>query len=187
MKKIQLLLLCIVLSAPFCLNAQTATADTTTFDNLADQFSLGIGMGQNFGGFGGNLLFYPQENIGFFGGAGYALAGMGYNLGIKARFLPKKKAGTNFYLLGMYGYNAAVKVENGDQYNKLFYGPSLGFGIDTGKRKYRSGYWTLAIIIPFRAAEVDDYLDELEDDHGVTFEQKFFPIAFSVGYRFSLD
>lgn len=168
------------------LMAQSQT-DSTEFHKIADKISLGIGLGQDYGGIGANLLVYPSENIGLFGGAGYALAGVGYNVGLKYRFFSKNNPRTNFYVMGMYGYNAAVKVENGERFDKLFYGPSVGFGIDTGKRSYRKGYWTIALLVPFRNSEVDDYLDELEDDYGVKFDQKFWPIAFSIGYRFALD
>lgn len=44
-------------------------------------FYLGIGVGLDCGGVGVNLLVYPQENIGIFGGIGYAFAGLGLNGG----------------------------------------------------------------------------------------------------------
>ena len=113
------------------LNAQSQT-DSTEIHKIADRISLGIGLGQDYGGMGANLLVYPHDNIGLFGGAGYAIAGMGYNVGLKYRFFSRNNPRTNFYVMGMYGYNAAVKVKNGGSFDKLFYGPSIGFGIDTG-------------------------------------------------------
>jgi hypothetical protein len=189
MNKKVMLMLGILLSLSLSLKAQNLTLqnDTSEIDNLAETMSLGLGLGQDYGGIGANLLYYMNDNIGLFGGAGHAIAGFGYNVGVKARFLPKKQSGTNFYLLGMYGYNAAVKVEGADNFNKLFYGPTVGFGIDTGKHPFKSGYWSFALMIPFRKAEVNDYMDMLEDDYGVEFDQKMLPITFSVGYRFALD
>ncbi len=49
--------------------------------------SIGIGLGMDYGGIGGSLLFYPQTNIGLFGGVGYAFAGLGYNVGVKIRLI----------------------------------------------------------------------------------------------------
>ena len=184
-KTISISLLCIFLNINW-LFAQTEK-DTTEVYKIADKYSLGLGIGQDYGGFGGNFLVYPQENLGLFVGAGYALAGMGYNAGAKVRFFQKKNPRTNFYLLGMYGYNATIKVQNGDQYDKMFYGPTFGFGIDTGKRSYKKGYWSFALLIPIRSSEVDDYIDDLEDNHGVKFEGTLLPVSFSIGYRFALD
>ncbi len=174
--------ICLVLSV-----SSQDTPDSLEIYKIADPISLGIGLGQNFGGIGGNLLFYPQQNIGFFGGLGYAMAGAGYNVGTKVRFFSKKNPRTNFYLTGMYGYNAAVTVKNENQYNKMFYGPTFGLGIDTGKRSYKKGYWTMALLFPFRDTEVDDYFNDLEDNHGVKFENSLLPFTFSFGYHFALN
>lgn len=174
--------ICLVLSV----SAQVRP-DSLEIYKIADPISLGIGLGQNFGGIGGKLLIYPQQNIGFFGGLGYAMAGVGYNVGTKVRFFSKKNPRTNFYLTGMYGYNATVTIKNENQYNKIFYGPTFGFGIDTGKRSYKKGYWTMALLFPFRDAEVDDYFDDLEDNHGVKFENSLLPFTFSFGYHFALN
>ena len=161
--------------------------DSVAIYKIADPISLGIGLGQNFGGIGGNLLIYPQENIGLFGGLGYAIAGAGYNVGTKIRFFSRKNPRTNFFLTGMYGYNAAITVKNGNQYNKMFYGPTFGLGIDTGKRSYKKGYWTMALLFPFRDAEVDDYIDDLENNNGIKFKNSLLPFTFSFGYRFALN
>ncbi len=178
-----LFLLCCLIST-FSLFAQEKE---TIIDNNAEKVSLGIGMGLDYGGIGGNILLYPQENIGFFGGVGYAIAGMGYNVGAKIRFLSEKKTRTNFFLIGMYGYNAAIAVTNATSYNKLFYGTSFGLGIDTGKRSYKKGFWTMALLFPVRDSAVNDYIDYLKDDVGVDFKNGLWPITFSIGYRFGLD
>lgn len=147
--------------------------------------TFGLGMGLDFGGFGGNLLVYPNNNIGLFAGLGYALAGLGFNAGTKIRF---SQPGTriNPYVVAMYGYNAAIKVVGASNYNKMFYGPTVGFGLDF-ENPNSSGYWTAALMIPFRKAEVEQYMDELENNHGIQFQSRMFPIAFSVGYRFKFE
>jgi len=181
---VSLLLICLFSSINL-VSAQEA--DSTEVYKIADPVSMGFGMGQDYGGIGANVLVYPQENFGLFGGVGYAYAGMGYNVGAKVRFFSEKNPRTNFFITGMYGYNAAVAVKGASDYNKFFYGPTIGFGIDTGKRSYKKGYWTMALLIPFRESAVKDYMDYLEDENGVEFKGALLPFTFSIGYRFALD
>ncbi len=150
--------------------------------------TLGLGFGFDYGGLGGNFSVYPQKNIGLFASAGYAFAGLGYNLGVKLRLTPKKHF-TPFFT-AMYGYNAAIVVSNSSNLSyanlsKLFYGPSAGIGFDLGSVK--RGYLSVAILVPFRSADVDNYIDQLKTNDGVQFKNNLLPVAFSIGYRFVLN
>ncbi len=87
----------------------------------------------------------------------------------------------------MYGYNAAIAVSNATEYNKLFYGPTFGFGIDYRSSKESIGYWSFAILVPIRSSDVDNYIDDLKTNHGATFSSSLSPIGISLGYRFILD
>lgn len=157
------------------------TKDSVTESKTKDIVSLGIGGGLDYGGFGINLLFYPQHNIGLFAGAGYALIGLGYNAGIRVRAFMKD---IHPYLIGMYGYNTAIKVINATKYDKFFYGYSLGLGEDFNlSRRNTDGYLTFAIIFPLRIHEVDDYINDLKNNHNVEFNSKLFPLTISIGYR----
>jgi len=150
-----------------------------------DQFSIGIGGGLDYGGFGGNLSYYPAKSIGLFGGIGYALAGVGFNGGLKFRLIPKKpEARVRPFGLAMYGYNAAVAVLNESQHNKLFYGPTLGAGIDFHRNPQKRGYWSFAIFVPIRNTEVKEYIETLENDYGADFQNALFPVTVSIGYKF---
>lgn len=153
-----------------------------------DQTTFGLGVGMDYGGIGGNILFCPQRNVGLFGGVGYALIGMGYNAGIKFRWL-KEQQTTKIspFIFGMYGYNAAIKVSGASEYDRFFYGGTLGIGCDMRSGAERKGYWSFALLLPFRSAEVDDYTSDLENDHGVEFDGKLPPIGISLGYRFILE
>jgi hypothetical protein len=152
-----------------------------------DRLSLGLGGGLDYGGFGGNLSFYPIDNVGIFGGIGYALAGVGFNGGLKYRFIPKKPdARVRPFGLAMYGYNAAIAVLNASQHNKLFYGPTLGAGIDFQRNLQRRGYWSFALFVPIRNSEVQSYMDDLENLYNVDFQTSLFPVAVSIGYKFIL-
>ena len=47
--------------------------DSIPVPRVIDRSSFGIGGGFDFGGFGANMLVYPDQNIGLFGGVGYDL------------------------------------------------------------------------------------------------------------------
>jgi hypothetical protein len=159
-----------------------------------DRVSLGVGVGIDYGGIGGNLLLYPLQDVGIFGGAGYAFIGIGYNVGLKLRLAPGDRAPKVVpYLLAMYGYNTAVKVSSSNQngfgsdfgqYNKFFYGPSFGIGLDLYPQHNKAGYWTVDLIVPVRGADVNNYINNLETTDDVSFKNKPFPVLLSVAYRF---
>lgn len=160
-------------------NAQVADS----INLKADKFSFGLGMGFDYGGFGANLVFYPSKNFGLFAGAGYAMYGMGANGGVKIRFNAEEANRIKPYIIAMYGYNAVIIVKNSTNFNKMFYGPTLGFGLDFRQRPGKRGYWTIGLLIPIRDSEVDKYIDDLEENHGVKFENNLPPIGLTLGYR----
>ena len=152
-----------------------------------DKLSLGLGIGLDYGGFGANLVFYPSTHFGLFIGGGYALNGLGVNGGVKYRFISSRPtARINPFLVAMYGYNTAIIVKDATEYNKTFYGATVGIGIDLRQKPYRRGYWTFAILVPIRGSEVNDYIDHLESSHGIKFENALMPIGLSIGYRLVL-
>jgi len=182
MKKIKIsIILCLFLSS-FNLIGQ----DSIQVPRIIDKSSFGIGGGFDFGGLGANMLVYPVKNIGLFGGVGYALGGIGFNAGTKFRMISKKH-NTDPYAILMYGYNAAIKVKNASQYNKLFYGPSFGLGMDFHTIRTKKSYFSLALLVPIRSSAVNKYMDDLENNHGVEFQNELPPIGFSIGYRFVLN
>jgi hypothetical protein len=151
-----------------------------TFDKL----SVGLGIGQDFGGVGGNILYYPQRNVGLFCGIGYNLAGVGFNLGVKSRIaIGSSKSHVMLYALAMYGYNAVVKVADIPRLNKVFYGPTIGAGLDFKPLKYSDDYVSVSLFLPLRSSEVQEYMDYLGQAYSVVFEQGLFPVTFSIGYR----
>jgi len=164
--------------------AQTDSTDARKRDIL----NFGIGLGFDYGGIGANLMAYPQRNIGIFVSGGFALAGFGYNAGIKLRFPSKKASVVTPALLAMYGYNTAILITNNAQYNKLFYGPSFGAGIDIRSKKPSSeGYLSIAILVPVRNPDVQNYIDMLKNNYGASFANSLLPVTFSVGYKFIMN
>ena len=86
-----------------------------------DKLALGIGAGFDFGRSGGNILVYPSKNFGLFTAAGYAIAGVGFNAGVKYRLISKNENAKVFpFALAMYGYNAAMGVSDAKQYMNFF-------------------------------------------------------------------
>lgn len=149
----------------------------------SDIVAIGLGLGFDYGGIGGNFTIYPLRNLGFFGGMGYTTVGLGYTGGIKARLLSNKKPAVSPFLVGMYGYYAAVNVKNAyGNLNKQFMGYSVGIGFDTPLKPSRVGYWSFALLIPFRGTQVDDYVDK----QNITLETKLPPFGISIGYKFAV-
>ena len=93
---------------------------------------LGLGLGQDFGGIGFRVDVLPEDHISLFAGLGYALAGFGYNVGAHARLLPGHKVCP--YVTAMYGYTAVITVKNASQYDKIYYGPTFGAGLEVREK-----------------------------------------------------
>jgi hypothetical protein len=182
MQRVPLLLLLFIFIPITRTYAQVNTSPEVEYDKI----TIGLGMGLDYGGFGGNVLYYPAKNIGIFGGIGYALAGTGYNAGLKLRLITQKQSRVVPYATVMYGYNAAIYVMNDNRYNKLFYGPSFGLGLDAPWNPTKKGYFSFALLYPVRGKEVDNYIDDLKKNHNVEFKTELLPIAFSFGFRFIL-
>jgi hypothetical protein len=152
-------------------------------DNVEDKSwktAAGLGLGLDYGGIGINVLTYPGNHIGMFGGVGYALAGVGYNAGVKIRTKSIASPETSMYFLGMYGYNAAISITNNDNFNRFFYGPTFGIGVDFRQRS--NGFWSLGLFLPIRSDEVNQYINSLSSAGVKT--TSLTPVTISVGYRF---
>jgi hypothetical protein len=153
-----------------------------------DRTSFGLGLGLNYGFIGGSYMFCPQKNIGLFLSGGYVLVGFGYNAGIKLRL--EKKMNTTILiptLTAMYGYNAVIKGKDNSDFDKIFYGPSIGIGLDAHFKRKNAGYWSFDLFFPIRGSEVEDYMTDLENNHGATFDNELFPITISIGHRFIIN
>lgn len=184
MFKISPFLFCFFLFIAITSRGQNTDSEPVPYDRV----SLGFGFGFDYGGIGTNLIVYPQKNIGLFGGVGYALAGLGYNAGVKFRILSSNPASkASLFFVGMYGYNAAVYVTNNTSYNKMFYGPTVGAGCDLKTGSNGKGYVSLALMVPIRNGDASNYIDNLKSNYGVEFKNNLWPIGFSVGYHVVLD
>ncbi|MEJ1241208.1 hypothetical protein WBG78_23875 [Chryseolinea sp. T2] len=147
------------------------------------KFTLGFGMGLDFGGFGTRLTISPVKSLGLFAGMGYNLVGFGFNGGARFRFAPDKKV--NPTLLAMYGYNGVIKVVDMDEYNGSYNGFTIGAGIQLNSRK-KLNYWSFELLVPFRSQEFYDDVDMVSNDPRVDMTDPL-PIAISVGYHLNLN
>jgi len=147
-----------------------------------DKIAIGLEMGLDYGGLGYNLLVYPYPKMGLFCGTGYALAGIGFNAGAKLRLVSDWQTSKIVpYILGMYGYNAAIYYEDLSEYNKLFYGWTVGLGVDLCPPK-KDSYWSFSFLIPLRSQAVSAYTDDVQRNHGKTLDY-FFPFTLSISNR----
>jgi hypothetical protein len=141
----------------------------------------GLGIGIDFGGFGAQVAYQPGKIFSVFGALGYNLAGAGYNLGLKASFPTKKRV--EFYLSGMYGYNAVLIIKDNSSGDKIYYGPSFGAGIAIKSRNMGMSFLSLGLIFPIRSGDFQDDIDALKYS-GYDVSEPL-PIGISVGYHSS--
>lgn len=148
---------------------------------------LGFGLGLDYGGMpGANLMYTPSRKTAIYLGVGNAFVGVGVNGGVSYRFQSSKKNTKVVpFITGMYGYNAVIRVVNDRTLSKIFRGPTFGAGIELHGNQARLNHWSFAILVPIRDAEVDEYIDHLENFHGVEFTSKLLPVLFSVGYKYA--
>ena len=83
----------------------------------------------------------------------------------------------------MYGYNAAIAIANASQYNKVYYGPSIGLGFLI-KNYNQKKYWHFELIIPFRPGSYDTDLMNLKNNPSIKIDIVPPPVAFAIGYHF---
>lgn len=144
---------------------------------------LGLGLGQDFGGIGFRVDVLPEDHISLFAGLGYAFAGFGYNVGAHARLLPGHKVCP--YVTAMYGYTAVITVKNASQYDKIYYGPTFGAGLEV-KNSLTHNFWKFGILIPIRPQAYQYDLDALKKNPSIKFSAVPIAITISVGYHFGL-
>lgn len=152
-----------------------------------DQVHLGPGIGQEFGGIGVQLNVRIVPSVVFFTGLGYAIGGPGVNAGGQWRILPERRFCPT--LSAMYGYVAAIRLVNKStdtvQFQKVYYGPSFGAGVDLNGRR-NTNFLRLAIIYPVRPQRYEDDVEKLKADPAVRSFSELPPITVSVGYFFTI-
>lgn len=158
-------------------------------EGLRKEFvTAGIGLGFDFGVMGTNLLVFPQKNIGLFGSLGYNFVDLGFNFGVKIRaHLPNEFIRVDPFIIGMYGYYAAINILNAQDLNKIFYGTTVGAGIDYYFKSTNKMYMSFALLIPIRGSEVQEYITFLQTHYNIQMNNSLSPVGLSFGLHFILD
>ncbi len=145
---------------------------------------FGVGIGLDFGGLiGGRLTFTPVPKLGIFGALGYNLHKASYNTGLTYKFRPDKRVSP--YVNAMYGYNAVIIVDGADQYNKTYYGFSLGGGIELNGKRTKN-YWSFGMNFSLKPKEYFDDMDMLRNNPSIDMGVDPLPVTISVGYHFNI-
>jgi hypothetical protein len=145
---------------------------------------LGAGVGFDYGGIGGKVEYLPVKHVGVFGGLGYNLLSLGWNVGATYKILPDKKVSPN--LMAFYGYNAVIKGSDSysEQYEMTSYGLSLGANIDIMLGS-KGNKLSVGLFVPIHSSKFNDNYDRAKADNNMTITS-LMPVGFSIGYNFRL-
>lgn len=162
----------------------TEEYDEEEEESYSKKVYLGIGYGFDYGGlFGGKLEFLPIKHLGLFGGVGYNLLSLGWNVGGTLKILPERKVSPNLML--MYGYNAVIVGTDSysEQYEKTSYGITVGANVDF--KIGRNNKISAGIFVPFRSSDFKEIHEKAKDDPNMSLTP-LLPITFSFGFNFGL-
>ena len=115
---------------------------------IVDKINVGIGFGLDYGGIGSRVTYQPIKQLGIFGAVGYNFNSVGYNVGAQLRFPSEKRI--DWFLSGMYGYNAVIQISGATETKTTYYGPSLGAGVELKVGQSRKSFFSFELILPFR-------------------------------------
>ncbi|MDR2564154.1 MAG: hypothetical protein LBC98_09495 [Prevotellaceae bacterium] len=150
----------------------------------SEKFYLGPGFGFDYGGIGVKAEFLPVKNVGIFGGLGYNLASLGWNIGADYRITPDKKICPN--LIAMYGYNGVLQLKGSSGSiveTHTSHSITFGAGIDV-KVGQKGNKISIYLLIPIRSSEFMDVYNFYKDAGAI--ERELMPIGISIGYNFAL-
>jgi hypothetical protein len=163
--------------------AQDILSDTVPVDRLA----VGVGAGYDFGGYGVNATYYITQSFGVFAGGGYTPAGVGFNAGVKLRAVFNKQATPVMpFVTAMYGYYAAIAPKDLSYLNKMFYGPTIGGGVDFRPKNSKTVYITGTLLFPIRSSDAQQYINDINNFQGAGYKGKLRVLNGSIGVKFIL-
>ncbi|MCL2326875.1 MAG: hypothetical protein FWC39_00020 [Bacteroidetes bacterium] len=153
-------------------------------ENTHQKAYLGVGTGFDYGGFGLKVEILPIKHVGVFGGLGYNLLSLGWNLGGTFKILPDSKVSPNLML--MYGYNGVFKGTDkySEKYNMTSYGLTTGVNLDI-KLGNKGHKLSCGLFLPFRSGKFQDNYDAAKNDPNMKVSD-LPPVAFSIGFNFAL-
>ena len=144
---------------------------------------FGPGIGFDYGGIGGKIEYLPAKHFGLFGGLGYNLYKIGWNLGTTCKILPDEKVSPN--LMVFYGYNAVSVVKGASQYDMTSYGVTIGANLDISVGR-KGNKLSVGLFVPFRSEKFTDNYDAVKANPNIEITSELMPIGVSFGYNFKL-
>ena len=148
------------------------------------QVYFGLGMGLDYGGlFGGKIEYLPVKNLGLYGGVGYNLLSVGWNVGATYKISPNKNISPNLMLF--YGYNGVSIVEGAPEYEMTSYGLTIGANLDI-KLGQKGNKLSVGLFAPIRSQKFKDNYNAMKNDSRLEMKNELLPIAISFGYNFSM-
>jgi hypothetical protein len=193
MKQLSFLLFLVFLSVQIVLgqdNSKNIRKDTTVIakhpKNVVRRWGdAGFGIGLDYGGvIGVKATFYPVSYMGVFAAGGWELINVGWNVGVLGRILPADgRYAARPYLKVMYGVNGATKVDQKSRYDKMFYGVTVGAGLEIRFGKKRKSGINFDLNFPFRSPEFYKQVSDMENDSEIKMQNSVLPVAFSLGYN----
>lgn len=146
------------------------------------EFDIGVGLGVDYGGIGVRGTFKPIKQLGLFAAGGYNLNSFGFNAGAQWYLTQHKRH--NFFLTGMYGYNAVIVVSGDINDKATYYGFSAGVGYQV-TTKNNLNFWNFELLFPVRNSNYKDDVDALKAI-GVDIREPF-PFGISIGRHFKIQ
>lgn len=130
----------------------------------------------------GQLAARPAQQHSIFAGGGYALVGMMYNLGACIRIMPSSPVCP--FITGMYGYNVTIMIQGTDRYDEMYYGTTIGVGLELHGRHKPERFFSIQVLLPQRPQAYEDDLENLERNPNVQIQQKPWDVTIAMGYHF---
>ncbi|MDO4728480.1 MAG: hypothetical protein Q4B43_05680 [Bacteroidota bacterium] len=144
---------------------------------------VGSGFGLDYGGVGGKVEYLPAKNFGVFGGLGFNLLTVGWNVGATYKIPVSQMVSIN--PMAMFGYNGvSVTSSKFSEYEKVSYGPSFGANVDIKLGK-RGNKLSAGLFVPIRSKAFIDTYNAMQEDPRLT-TTSLAPVLVSVGYNFRL-
>ena len=86
----------------------------------------------------------------------------------------------------MYGYNGVIVIEDAEEFNKLYYGPSFGLGVEVSGKRNNRNFLRLQLLLPLRPTDFKDDLDRLRRNPAIEIRSEPPDFGVSIGYHFGV-
>ena len=158
-------------------------------DAPIDKFSVGAGMGYEYGGLGVHAIYYPIPYVGFFAGGGWYYVKPGYNVGVKVRaFVMAPSVLFIPHVEFLYGTNTYIYYKHNTGYDTLFRNFTFGGGVDFRPDNWKFGYLSFSVYVPLRSPDVKNYTNgRIDYFYGITPTDKLYFANFSLGFKFIIS